>query len=44
MGQAPTDGGVQGVGAGDIGVGATPVAGESGFTGNNPNITEQQQE
>jgi len=44
VGQAPTDGGVQGVGAGDIGVGATPVAGESGFTGNNPNITEQQQE
>ena len=44
MGQTPTDGSVQGVGAGDIGVGATPVAGESGFTGNNPNITEQQQE
>ena len=44
MGQAPTDGSVQGVGAGDIGVGAAPVAGESGFTGNNPNITEQQQE
>ena len=43
MGQAPTDGGVQGVGAGDIGVGATPVAGESGFTGNNP-IPQEQQE
>ena len=44
MGQTQTDGSVLGVGAGDIGVGATPVAGESGFTGNNPNITEQQQE
>ena len=44
MGQAPTDGSVQGVGAGDIGVGATPVAGESGFTGNNPLPQEQQQE
>jgi len=43
MGQAPTDGSVQGVGAGDIGVGATPVAGESGFTGNNP-IPQEQQE
>jgi hypothetical protein len=30
----PTDGSVQGVDSGDIGVGATPVAGESGFTGN----------
>ena len=43
MGQAPTDGSVQGVGAGDIGVGATPVAGESGFTGNNPIPPEQQE-
>jgi hypothetical protein len=43
MGQAPTDGSVQGVGAGDIGVGATPVAGEGGFTGNNP-IPQEQQE
>mgnify|MGYP003109749166 FL=1 len=43
MGQAPTDGSVQGVGAGDIGVGATPVAGESGFTGNNPIPSEQQE-
>ena len=41
MGQTPTDGSVQGVGAGDIGVGATPVAGESGFTGNNPAPQEQ---
>ena len=40
MGQAPTDGSVQGVGAGDIGVGATPVAGESGFTGNPPTPQE----
>ena len=30
----PTDGSVQGVDSGNIGVGATPVAGESGFTGN----------
>ena len=29
----PTDGSVQGVDSGDIGVGATPVAGESGITG-----------
>ena len=42
MGQAPTDGSVQGVGAGDIGVGATPVSGESGFTGSNPLPPEQQ--
>ena len=42
MGQAPTDGSVQGVGSGDIGVGATPVAGESNFTGNNPLPQEQQ--
>tara|TARA_R110002012_G_scaffold322073_1_gene554625 strand:+ start:2354 stop:4447 length:2094 start_codon:yes stop_codon:yes gene_type:complete len=41
MGQAPTDGSVQGVGSGDIGVGATPVAGESNFTGNNPLPQEQ---
>mgnify|MGYP001184438219 FL=1 len=44
MGQAPTDGSVQGVGAGDIGVGNAPVAGESGFTGNNPPPQEQPQE
>ena len=42
MGQTPTDGSVQGVGSGDIGVGATPVAGESNFTGNNPLPQEQQ--
>ena len=43
MGQPPTDGSVQGVGAGDIGVGATPVAGEGGFTGNGSIPQEQQQ-
>tara|TARA_A100001515_G_scaffold7387_1_gene6242 strand:- start:3557 stop:5650 length:2094 start_codon:yes stop_codon:yes gene_type:complete len=39
--QAPTGLGVQGNGSGNIGVGATPVAGESSFTGNTP-IPEEQ--
>jgi hypothetical protein len=39
--QAPTGLGVQGDGSGNIGVGATPVAGESSFTGNTP-IPEEQ--
>ena len=34
--QTPTNGSVQGTDGGTIGVGATPVAGESGFTGNAP--------
>ena len=32
--QGPAEGGVQSVDGGNIGVGASPVAGESGFTGN----------
>ena len=35
--QTPADGSVQGTDGGTIGVGATPMAGESGFTGNAPN-------
>ena len=38
--QGPAEGGVQGVDGGTIGVGASPVAGESGFTGNAPNLEQ----
>ncbi len=34
--QTPADGSVQGTDGGTIGVGATPIAGEGGFTGNAP--------
>jgi hypothetical protein len=41
MDQAPTGLGVQGDGSGNIGVGTSPVAGESSFTGNT-SIPEEQ--
>ena len=42
--KAPTGLGVQGDGSGDIGVGTSPVAGESSFTGNTSIPEGQQQE